>query len=224
MLCQKSWKIMVYVETRDKHIFAHNFLNIQLIFNQKKVWKAETQPFPTILSNTVYVEACWRGWKSKLGWGEYGCVGGVPCMHTWECMHAHTCMFNIINMDASMLVAICNFYTYIYVCTCVHVWGHLPCPQMLPTHLPLPRATGSPKHQNSISPELIKIIQFCLKILYLWTHMDYSCSPQDTPHPPAPPPRAKETQIRKITISLEWIWDNSILFEDFGPLNPPAHI
>ena len=47
-----------YIETRDKHIFAHNFLNIQLIFNQKKVWKAETQPFPTILSNAVYVEAC----------------------------------------------------------------------------------------------------------------------------------------------------------------------
>ena len=26
-----------YVETRDIHIFAHNFLNIQLIFNLKKV-------------------------------------------------------------------------------------------------------------------------------------------------------------------------------------------
>ena len=25
------------VETRDKHIFAHNFLNIQVIFNSKKV-------------------------------------------------------------------------------------------------------------------------------------------------------------------------------------------
>ena len=32
MLCQKGRKIMLYVETRDKHIFAHNFLNIQLIF------------------------------------------------------------------------------------------------------------------------------------------------------------------------------------------------
>ena len=27
----------------------------------------------------------------------------------------------------------------------------------------------------------------------------------DTPHPPAPPPRAEETQIRRITITLEWI-------------------
>ena len=28
---------LCYVETRDKHIFAHNFLNIQVIFNLKKV-------------------------------------------------------------------------------------------------------------------------------------------------------------------------------------------
>ena len=37
MLCQKGQKIMLYVETRNKHIFVHNFLNIQLIFNPKKV-------------------------------------------------------------------------------------------------------------------------------------------------------------------------------------------
>ena len=30
-------KRLCYVETRDIHIFAHNFLNIQLIFNLKKV-------------------------------------------------------------------------------------------------------------------------------------------------------------------------------------------
>ena len=28
---------LCYAETRDKHIFAHNFLNIQAIFNPKKV-------------------------------------------------------------------------------------------------------------------------------------------------------------------------------------------
>ena len=57
MLCQKSQKIMLstqytfsamskgskdYVETRDINIFAHNFPNIQPIFNTKKFWKAET--------------------------------------------------------------------------------------------------------------------------------------------------------------------------------------
>ena len=30
-------KRLCYVETKDKHIFAHNFLNIQVIFNPKKV-------------------------------------------------------------------------------------------------------------------------------------------------------------------------------------------
>ena len=33
-------KRLCYVETRDKHIFAHNFLNIQLIFNLQKVLKS----------------------------------------------------------------------------------------------------------------------------------------------------------------------------------------
>ena len=33
---------LCYVETRDKHIFAHNFLNIQPIFNPQKVLEAET--------------------------------------------------------------------------------------------------------------------------------------------------------------------------------------
>ena len=28
---------LCYVETRDKHIFAHNFLNIQPIFDPQKV-------------------------------------------------------------------------------------------------------------------------------------------------------------------------------------------
>ena len=35
------------------HIFAHNFFNIQLIFNPKKFWKAGT-------TNAMYVEACQR--------------------------------------------------------------------------------------------------------------------------------------------------------------------
>ena len=36
----KGRKIMLYVETRDKHIFAQNFLNIQPIFNPLKVLKS----------------------------------------------------------------------------------------------------------------------------------------------------------------------------------------
>ena len=58
-----------------------------------------------------------------------------------------------------------SLYELRNVCTCMHV-GTPPITPDTPTCL-LPRATGSPKHQNSISPELIKIIWFCFKILYL---------------------------------------------------------
>ena len=33
----KKVERLCYIETRDKHIFVHNFLNIQPIFNPKKV-------------------------------------------------------------------------------------------------------------------------------------------------------------------------------------------
>ena len=51
----------MFVETIDTnvkthpHIPAHNFLNIQLIFNLKKFWKAETEGFSTI-RNIIYVD------------------------------------------------------------------------------------------------------------------------------------------------------------------------
>ena len=90
--------------------------------------------------------------------------------------HARICMLNMLNMlnmDASMSAAICNFYTCInvHVCMCMCARACV-CvcrntPHAPPSTCPLPRAAGSPKHQNSISPELIEIIRFCLKILYL---------------------------------------------------------
>ena len=117
------------------------------------------------------------GWAWVCGEMSHACTHAHACTRT----HAHTYMHvkhvvNMINMDAFMLAAICNFYTCINVrvCVCVHahacacVGGHPPYPQMRPPPTcPLPRAAGSPKDQNSISPELIEIIQFCLKILYL---------------------------------------------------------
>ena len=66
MLCLKGRKIMLYVETRDKHIFAHNFLNIQLIFNPQKVLES----WDLVLSNhTIKCYVCWRmskGSKVKI--------------------------------------------------------------------------------------------------------------------------------------------------------------
>ena len=57
-------------------------------------------------------------------------------MHTH--MHTHACTFMLnmlimLNMDASMSVAICNFYTcihvHMYVCMHVHVGGHPHAPR-----------------------------------------------------------------------------------------------
>ena len=94
------------------------------------------------------------------GGGGYGCVGGCP-MHTH--IHAHmyacTCMLNMLimlNMDASMSAAICNFYTCIHVCMCVCVHAHAcacvgghphapRCPWQPPTHLPPPQSRREPK-------------------------------------------------------------------------------
>ena len=94
---------------------------------------------------------------------------------------------------------------------CAHVWGappnHPPPPSTSPPP-PTPRAAGRPKHQNSISLQLIEKIRFCLKILYLWTFLNsyrLQLITPDTHHPHAPAPRAKETQIGRITITLEWI-------------------
>ena len=63
------------------------------------------------------------------GGGGHGCVGGVPCTHT--CIHMHARMHmhvkhaNHAKMDASMLAAICNFYTCIHVRMCVCVCAHV---------------------------------------------------------------------------------------------------
>ena len=78
----------------------------------------------------------------------------LPCVHVrvGTCRHVHAC-----------------------ACMCMHVHMCGGTPQPPPTHIhptPTPRDTGSPKHQNSISLELIEIIQFCLKILYLWTFLN----------------------------------------------------
>ena len=81
------------------------------------------------------------------------------CMHTHAhaCMHTRTCMLNMLNMlnmDASMLVAICNsIHVCVCVCVCVHahacacMWGHPPCPQIPPDtpHSPAP----SPEPQGA---------------------------------------------------------------------------
>ena len=113
-----------------------------------------------------------------------GMWGGVPCTHTCTCTHARTHMHvkhaNHAKhgcLHAGGHLQFLYMYTCVYVrvcvcaCMCVCV-GTPPMPDIPPPTFPLPRAAGGPKQQNSISPELIEIIQFCLKFLYLWTFLN----------------------------------------------------
>ena len=115
------------------------------------------------------------GW----GWGwVWGC-GGVSHAYT----HAHTCMHMHVKhanhakhgflharrpFAISIHVCIC---VCMHACLCAYVGGHPPCPQMplTPPHPPAssPELQGAQNTKISISPELIEIIRFCLKILYL---------------------------------------------------------
>ena len=88
------------------------------------------------------------GWMGvEVGMGVWG---GVLCMdaHMHTHTHAHTCMLNMLNMDASMSAAICNFYTCINVrvCVCIRmcVCGTPPMPPDAP-HPPAP----SPEPQGA---------------------------------------------------------------------------
>ena len=123
------------------------------------------------------------GGVGRWGWEVRECP--PTHAHTCACMYAHTCahMYDIIGnsqgfpqwgLPFAIEIIMFNMYMCVCVHACMHVHVHM-CGRHPPTTPnpihppPTPRATGSPKHQNSISPELIKIIWFCLKILYLWT-------------------------------------------------------
>ena len=121
-------------------------------------------------------------WGVGGGWMGMGCGERVHPTHMH--MHAHACMrmhtharmtsWGIPRYSpngGSHLHEIIMFT--MCVCVCVHMCGgHPQSPPPPSTHPPIPRAAGSPKHQNSISLELIEIIRFCLKILYLWTFLN----------------------------------------------------
>ena len=99
----------------------------------------------------------------------------------------------------------CLTCVYVCMCMCVHACACMctcvGAPLSTPhPHPPIPRAAGSPKHQNSISLELMEIFQFCLKILYLGTLLDsyrLYLVPLNTPshllHPPEPRKPKSET-------------------------------
>ena len=191
-------------------------------------WVGNSPQIPNLQTESKYLDS-FKSYCvfTNLGgyppWGVGGLVGGGgvgwghphthahahACMRMHAHAHTHACMLNMINMAAFMVAAICNFLTClssrficVRACTCMCTClGTLPMPPDAPQPIcPLPRAAGSPNHQKFLSPELIEIIRFCLKNLYLWTFLNssrHTLITLDTLHPPAPPPGAEEAEILK---------------------------
>ena len=143
------------------------------------------------ISRLVQVLLNFEWFRGSPPWGVGGWVYGGggwwegashPRAHARACTHAHAQARTYDIIGNSQVFPqwgrpfAWNYHVY-PTCVCVraracvrvHVCrGHPPTT----SHPPIPRAAGSPKHQNSISLELIEIIQFCLKILYLWTFLN----------------------------------------------------
>ena len=121
------------------------------------------------------------------GWGEGWWEDAPhPRAHAHACTYVHARAYDIIGNSQVFpqwgQPFAWNYHVY-HVCVCmrahacmrmhVHMCGGHPQPPPTPIDPPpTPRATGTPKHQNSITLELIEIIRFCLKILYLWTFLN----------------------------------------------------
>ena len=147
------------------------------------------------------------------GWMDWG-MGGkrVHPTHVHMHVHVHACTYDIIGNSQGFpqwgWPFAWNYHVHhvcvcVCACVCMHVHvhicgGHPPTtPHPHPPPPPTPRAAGGPKHQNSISLELIKIIRFCLKILYLWTFLNSYRLKLITPEPPPYLPHPPEPRKSK---------------------------
>ena len=99
-------------------------------------------------------------------------------MHAHAHAHTHAHMHMHVKHAKHGCLHAGGHLQFLYMCVCVCVCAcmcmHVGTPSMPPDApkippptCPLHRAAGSPKHQISITLELIEIIRFCLTILYL---------------------------------------------------------
>ena len=97
--------------------------------------------------------------------------GVLKCMHMHVHARTHVYMYRNCKWPPTWRHPCLSCLTYMWVCTCMCM-----CVHGVPLHIPTPTRTqpnpptcqpprGDPRiSQNSITLELIKIIQFCLKI------------------------------------------------------------
>ena len=125
-------------------------------------------------------------------------------VHVRACVYDITGNSQVLTLWCSHLHEIIMFMTHacacshLHACMCTCAWGLPP-----PTHTPInppPKGHNTQNSEISIHLELIKIIQFCLKNLYLWTY-DHPWYP----HPPTPPPWSHRSRNLKNSVKREWI-------------------
>ena len=155
----------------------------------------------SIRSRLIAFLLIWRGHPSRT------CAHACARMCAHRCMHVkhdeHGCLHVGGHLQFSNI-----FILAFRASACVHMHVHVSrdtpyAPQPI---CPLPRGAGSPNHQKFICPELIEIIRFCLKNLYLWTFLSSSrltLITLDNPHPPALPPWSRRSRNLKNAIKRE---------------------
>ena len=74
------------------HVSVHNFLNIQLIFNLQKVWKAETEGFSAIPS-ILYMSIL------SIQDKDLYCIQCYLCRHCWYKTCPHVSAHNFLNIQ-----------------------------------------------------------------------------------------------------------------------------
>ena len=137
------------------------------------------------------------GVGGQVGGGGGGC-GATPT-HTRTCIwHHREFPMGYPNGSSHLHEIIMSIHIHVHARACV--WGLPP-----PTHPPGGVTAKTVKFQCL---DLIEIIRFCLKILYLWTLLNSSrltLITLHTPHPPAPPPWSRRSRNLKNAIKHERI-------------------
>ena len=157
-------------------------------------------------------------------------------MHTHT--HAHTCdiIGNSQRFPQWGQPFAWNYHVYhvhicMCACACIHMHVYMcgspklpPTPIHPPPHPQSRRKPKTPKFNKSWTNWDNSILfEDSLPLNIPGTHIDYSWSPQ-TPPPTCPTPQSWGNPNQKNYNNSWMIRDNSILFKDLWPLNPPAHI
>ena len=140
--------------------------------------RIEISQLVQVLLNFEWFRGSLLGWVDGVGGWLYG-VGMVrgctPLMCTHTCIWHHREFPGIPPMGAAICMKLpCLPCMHVCVCACACMCtcvGGTPQPSPTPS-TPHPQELQEAENTNSITLELIEIIRFCLKILYLWTFLN----------------------------------------------------